>query len=148
MQNITVRPKLLDIICFRLYCPYKFVLGDHAWPQNTTDKSTTNITNKASYQIITRRCRILQFTFFKESDNLVGITGRSVRQALVPNVTAQPSPLDIVCSGPYRPHGFVFDDHTWPQNASNKLATSTTNEVSYQILPRVEYYMNFLVYVH
>jgi hypothetical protein len=75
-------------------------------------KSTTNTTNKASYQILTRRCEILQSTPFKEPDDTVGTIGQPVRPALIPNFTAQPNLPDIIHFGPYRPHGFVFGDHT------------------------------------
>jgi hypothetical protein len=59
-----------------------------------------------------------------------------VRPALIPNVTIRSNLSDIVHFGPYRPHGFVFGDHAWPQNASDKSLTNTTNKVSYQILTR------------
>ena len=49
---------------------------------------------------------------------------------MIPNVTAPPNLLDIVRFGPYRPHGFVLGDHAWPQNVSNKSATSTINKAN------------------
>jgi hypothetical protein len=97
-------------------------------------KSATSTANKVSYQILTRRCEILQSTLFKEPDDPVGTTGQPVRPTLIPNVTARPNLLDIVHFGPYCPHGFVFCDHAWPQNTCDKPATSTTNKASYQIL--------------
>jgi len=117
----------------RLNCFHGFFLSDHVWPQNTSYKLATSITNKASYQILTRRYGILQSTPFKEPDNLVGTTEQPMRPALKPNVTTQPNLPDIVRFGPYRPHEFVIGDHVWPQNASNKLATNTTNKASYWI---------------
>jgi hypothetical protein len=72
----------------------------------------------------------------KEHDDSVGKTRQPVRSALIPNVTAWPNLLDIVCFGPYRPHRFVLGDHAWPQNTSDKLATSTTNKASNQLITR------------
>ena len=69
-----------------------------------------NITNKASYQLLTRQCGILQSTPFNEPDDLVGTTGQPMRPALIPNITAQPNLLDIVYFGPYCPYGFVIGD--------------------------------------
>jgi len=57
---VTVRLNLPDIVRFGSYRPHGFVLGNHAWPQNTFNKLAASITNKISYQIFTRRCRILQ----------------------------------------------------------------------------------------
>ena len=74
----------------------------------------TNTTNKASYQILTRRCEILQFTPFKEPNDPVSTTGQLVRSALIPNVTAPSNLPDIVHFGPYRPYRFVIDDHALP----------------------------------
>jgi len=90
---------LLDIIRSELYHPHEFVLGDHAWSQNMSDKSTISTTNKVSYQILTCRCRILQSTPFKEPDDPVGTTGQPVRLALILNVTAQPNLPNIVVLG-------------------------------------------------
>jgi hypothetical protein len=134
--NVTVRPNLPDIVRFRPYHPHGFILGDHTWPQNASDKSWTSTTNNVSYQILTRWCGILQFTPLKEPDDPVGTTGQPVRPVLIPNVTTRPNLPDIVRLGPYRPHKFVLGDHTWPQNASEKSTTSNTNKVSYQILTR------------
>jgi len=55
---------------------------------------------------------------------------------LIPNVTVRSNLSNIVHFGPYRPHKFVFDDHAWPQNASDKSLTNTINKISYQILTR------------
>jgi hypothetical protein len=74
-------------------------------------KSATNTTNKASYQILTRRCEILQSTPFKEPDDTVGTIGQPVRPALIPNFTARPNLPDIIHFGPYCPYEFVFGDH-------------------------------------
>jgi hypothetical protein len=57
------------------------------------------------------------------------------------SVTARPNLLYIVRFGPYRPHGFVPGDASphlslTPQNAYDKLATSTFNKVSYKSLTR------------
>jgi hypothetical protein len=59
IEYITAWPNLPDIVCLEPYRPHGFVLGDYAWPQNTLDNSATNTTNKASYQILTRRCWIV-----------------------------------------------------------------------------------------
>jgi hypothetical protein len=59
IPNVTTRPNLLDIVCLGPYRPHIFVLGDHTWPQNASEKSTTSNTNKVSYQILIRRCGIL-----------------------------------------------------------------------------------------
>jgi hypothetical protein len=56
---VTVQPNLLDIIRFEFYHPHRFVIGDHTWFQNMSDKLATNTTNKTSYQLFTRRCEIL-----------------------------------------------------------------------------------------
>ena len=55
-------------------------------------------------------------------------------RVIIEYVTASPNLLDIVCSEPYRPHGFIFGDHVWLQNMPDKSATNTTNKTSYQIL--------------
>jgi len=52
-------------------------------------------------------------------------------RVIIEYVTAWPNLPNIVRFGPYHPHEFVFGDHAWPQNASDKLATSTTNKVSF-----------------
>jgi len=120
-----------------LFWPYRshgFVLDDYAWLKNMSNKSSTSTTNKVSYQILIRRCGRLQSIYFKELDNLVGITGQPVRLTLILNVTVQPSQPDIVHFGFYRRHGFVLGDHARLQNAHDKSATSTTNKVNYQIL--------------
>jgi len=59
-ESVTARPNLPDIVRFEPYRPYGFVLGDHTRPQNASDKLATNTTNKASNQLLTRRCEILQ----------------------------------------------------------------------------------------
>jgi len=61
-EDVTAWPNLPDIVRFGPYRPYGFVLGDHIWPQNASDKSATYTINKASYQIFTRWCEILQST--------------------------------------------------------------------------------------
>jgi hypothetical protein len=58
IPNVTTRPNLLDIVHLGPYRPHGFVLGDHTWSQNASDKSTTSTTNKVSYQILTHWCRI------------------------------------------------------------------------------------------
>jgi len=55
------------------------------------------------------------------------------------SVTAQPNLSYIVRFGPYRHHGFIPSDASpllslTPQNAYDKLATSTLNKASYQSL--------------
>jgi len=130
-EDVTAWPNLPDIVHFEPYRPYRFVLGDHIWPQNASNKSATCTTNKASYQILIHRCEILQSTPFKEPNDLVGTTRQPMRLALIPNVTAWPKLLDIVHFRPYRPHKFVLGGHTWPQNASAKSATSTSNKTNY-----------------
>jgi len=77
----------------------------------------------------------------KEPDDPVGTTGQPVRLALIPNVTARPNLPYIVRFGPYCPHGFVCGDASpllslTPQNAYDKLTTSTTNKASNQLLTR------------
>jgi hypothetical protein len=99
-----------------------------------SDKLATSTINKVSYQLLTRRCGVLQSTPFKERNNLVGTTGQPVRLTLIPNVTARPNLPHIIRFGPYRPHRFVLGSHTWPQNASDKSPTSTTNKANYQLL--------------
>jgi len=64
-----------------------------------------------------------------------------VRSALIPNVTARPNLPYIVRFGPYRPRSFVSGDVSshlslTPQNAYDKLATSTLNKASYHSLTR------------
>jgi len=68
-SNVTDQPNLSDIVHFRPYHPHGFVLGDHTWPQNTSNKSWTSTTNNVSYQILTHWCGILQFTPLKELDD-------------------------------------------------------------------------------
>jgi len=81
------------IVRFETYRPHGFVLGD-ANPllslasQNAYNMLATNITNKVSYQTLTRQCKILQSTLFKEPDDPVGTTEQPMRTALIPNVTA------------------------------------------------------------
>jgi hypothetical protein len=77
----------------------------------------------------------------KEPDDPVGTTGQLVRLALIPNVTARPNLPYIVRFGPYCPHGFVCGDASpllslTPQNAYDKLTTSTTNKARNQLLTR------------
>jgi len=137
---------MLYIVRFGPYRPHDFVPGDASpllslTPQNAYNILTTSTTNKASYQTLTRRCGILQFTPLKEPDNPVGTIEQRVRSALIPNVTARPNMLYIVRFGLYRPHGFVPSYASpllslAPQNAYNILATSTTNKASYQTLTR------------
>jgi hypothetical protein len=59
----------------------------------------------------------------------------------IDNVTARPNLPYIVRFGPYRPHGFVPGDASphlslMPQNAYDKLATSTLNKASHHSLTR------------
>ena len=120
------------IVRFEPYYPHGFVSGDASpllslTSQNTYDKLATNTTNKASYQLLTRWCGILQSTPLKELDDLVGTTRQPVRPALIPNVTAWPNLPYIVRFGPYRPHGFVPSDASLllsptSQNTYDKLA--------------------------
>jgi len=143
---VTTMPNLPYIVCFVPYRPYGFVFGDASSllslkPQNTHDKLATSTFNKVSYHYLTRRCGILQSTLLKELDDPVGTTGQPVRSALIPNVTASPNLPYIVRFEPYRPHGFVSEDASsllslTPQNAYDKLATSTLNKVSYHSLTR------------
>jgi hypothetical protein len=93
----------------------------------------------------------------KKPDDPVGTIEQPVSRALIPNVIVRPNLPDIVCFGPYHPHGnviarpnlqdivrfgpyrahgFVLGSHAWPQNASDKLAISTTNKGSNQLLTR------------
>jgi hypothetical protein len=115
LSVLTVWLNMLYIVCFRLYCLHGFVSGD-ASPllsltlQKTYNMLITSTTNKASYQILTCRCGILQSTLFKEPDDPVGTIGQPVRSALIPNVTVRPNMLYIVCFGPYHPHSFVSGD--------------------------------------
>jgi len=67
IEYVTAWPNLPDIIYLRSYRPHGFVLGDHVWFQNASDKLATNTTNKVSYQILTRRCWIL---FNKKERNI------------------------------------------------------------------------------
>ena len=143
---VTTRPNMSYIVRFEPYCPHGFVLGDASpllslTPQNAYNILAINITNKASYQTLTRQCRILQSTLLKEPDDPVGTTEQPMRLALIPNVTAQPNISYIVCFGPYRPHDFVLDDTSsllslTPQNMYNMLTINTTNKVSYQTFTR------------
>jgi len=108
-QDVTARPNMLYIIRFGPYHPHGFV-PDNASPlrsltlQNAYNMLATSTTNKVSYQTLTRRCGILQSTPLKEPDDHVGTTGQPVRSALIPNVTARPNMLYIVCFEPYHPH--------------------------------------------
>jgi hypothetical protein len=111
IPNVTAWPNLLDIVCFGPYRPHRFVLGDHAWPQNTSDKLATSTTNKTSYQLLTHWYEILQSTPLKEPDDPVGTIGQPVRSALIPNVIARPNLPDIVRFGSYCPHKFILGDH-------------------------------------
>jgi hypothetical protein len=61
--NVITWHNLPNIVHFEPYYPHGFVLGDHVWPQNAFDKSATSTTNKVSYQILTRRYRILHIIF-------------------------------------------------------------------------------------
>jgi hypothetical protein len=134
------------IVRFGPYHPHGFVPGDASpllslTPQNAYDKLATSTLNKASHHSLTRRCGILQSTPLKEPDDPVGTTGQPVRSALIPNITARPNLPYIVRFGPYRPHGFVPGDASpllslTPQNAYDKLATSTLNKASYHSLTR------------
>jgi hypothetical protein len=49
IEYVTAWPNLPDIVYLRSYHPYGFVLGDHVWSQNASDKLATNTTNKVSY---------------------------------------------------------------------------------------------------
>ena len=143
---VTAWPNLPYIVRFGPYRPHGFVPCDVSsllslTPQNAYDKLATSTLNKASYHSLTRQCGILQSTPLKEPDDPVGTTGQPVRSALIPNVTVRPNLPYIVRFGPYRPHGFVPGDASslvslMPQNAYDKLATSTLNKVSYHSLTR------------
>ena len=146
IPNVTARPNLPYIVRLGPYRPHSFVPGDASpllslTPQNTFDKLATNTLNKANYQSLTRRCGILQSTPLMKPDDPVGTIGQPVRLVLIPNVTARPNLPYIVRFGPYRPHGFVPGNASQllsltPQNAFDKLATSTLNKASYQSLTR------------
>jgi hypothetical protein len=134
------------IVCFGPYRYHGFVPDDaspylNLTPKNAYDKLATNTLNKVSYQSLTRRCGIWQSTPLKEPNDPIGTTGQLVRSALIPNITAQPNLSYIVRFGSYHPHDFVSGDASpylslTPQNAYDKLATSTLNKVSYQSLTR------------
>jgi hypothetical protein len=134
------------IVRFGPYHPHGFFPGDASpllslTPQNAYDKLATSTLNKAIYHSFTRRCEILQSTPLKKPDDPVGTTGQPVRSALIPNVAARPNLPCIIRFGPYHPHGFVPGDPSpllslTPQNAYDKLATSTLNKVIYHSLSR------------
>lgn len=68
MIFVTTQPNMSYIVCFGSYRPHDFVSGDanphlSLTSQNVYDKLATSILNKTSYQIITRRCGILQFSW-------------------------------------------------------------------------------------
>ena len=113
IPNITARPNLANIIGFGPYRHHEFVFRSHTWPQNVSDKSTTTSTNKANYQILTRRCEISQCTLLKEPDDPIGTTEQLVRPTLIPNVTARSNLLNIVCFKSYHSHRFVLGSHAW-----------------------------------
>jgi len=71
--------------------PSQIFFGDQAWPQNTSDKSTTNTTNKGSDQILTRRCEILQ---------LIPLKSPMTRRH---NWTASKDSSDTKCHSPVQP---------------------------------------------
>jgi len=48
-SDVTAQPNLADIVRFGSYCPHGFVLDDHTWLQNTSNKSTISIINKVNY---------------------------------------------------------------------------------------------------
>jgi len=85
IPNVIARPNLPDIVRFGSYRPHKFVFGDQAWPQNVFDMLATSTTNKASYQLLTHRCGILQW---------------SLPPCRILSAMAQPNPASM-------PHGFV-----------------------------------------
>jgi hypothetical protein len=128
---VTARPNLPYIIRLESYYPHGFVPGDASpllslTSQNAYDKLATSTTNNASYQLLTCWCGILQSTFLKEPDDLVGTTRQPMRPALIPKVTAWPNLPYIVRFGPYRPHDFVPSDASLllsltSQNAYDKL---------------------------
>jgi len=99
---VTARPNMSYIVRFGPYRLHNFVLRD-ANPllslafQNAYNMLATNITNKISYQTLTRQCKILQSTLFKDPDDPVGTIEQPVRSALIPNVTARPNMSYIVC---------------------------------------------------
>ena len=139
IPNVTARPNLPYIVRFGPYRHHDFVPSDTSLllslaPKNMYDKLATSTTNKASNQLFTHRCGILQSTPLKEPDDSVSTTRQPVRLAPIPNVIARHNLLDIICFGPYCPHGFILGDHAWSQNTSDKLATSTTNKARYYIL--------------
>jgi len=77
----------------------------------------------------------------KEPHDPVATTKQPVGSALIPNVTARPNLPYIVRFGPYHPYSFVSGNASphlslTPQNAYDKLATSTLNKASYQSLTR------------
>ena len=94
-------------------------------------------TNKANYQSLIRRCRILQSTPLKKPDDPVSTTGQPVRSALIPNVTTQPNMLYIVHFGSYRPHGFVSGD------VSSLLSLTPQNTYSSIVAPPLSYTIRF-----
>jgi len=64
IPNVTTWANMLYIVCFGPYRPHGFVPGDASpllslTPQNTYNILATSTTNKASNQILTRRCGIL-----------------------------------------------------------------------------------------
>jgi hypothetical protein len=120
MLIVTTNPNLPDIVRFGHYCPLRFVLGDHACPQNTSNKSATSTTNKGSYQILTRRCEILQSTLLKSRHNR---TASKVGSDTKCHSLAQPARYCLFWA--LRPSRIFFCYHTWPQNAFDKSAIST-----------------------
>jgi hypothetical protein len=99
---VTARPNMSYIVRFGPYRPHSFVLGDASLllslaSQNAYNMLATNITNKVSYQTLTRQCKILQSILFKDPDDPVGTTKQLVRSALILNVTARPNMSYIVC---------------------------------------------------
>jgi len=132
MLIVTTNPNLPDIVRFGHYCPLRFVLGDHACPQNTSNKSATSTTNKGSYQILTRRCEILQSTLLKSRHNR---TASKVGSDTKCHSLAQPARYCPFWA--LRPSWIFF---LLPHMASKRVwqisNQHTTNKVSYQILTR------------
>jgi hypothetical protein len=104
----------------------------------TTHDPKTHLTSQQPALLIrpASRCGLLQFIHLMEPNDLINTTGQPVRSALILNVTAWPNQPDIIRFGSYRPHEFVLGDHAWPQNASDKSITNTTNKARDQIFTR------------
>jgi hypothetical protein len=102
---VTARPNMLYIVRLGPYRPHGLVPGDVSsllslTSQNAYNMLATNTTNKASYQTLTRLCKILslwQFFLLYPQENVSGNSVESFRVLVFHLINYFSSNIRIVC---------------------------------------------------